>query len=316
MNTISNVGVIAGISGGAITKALHKKGISVVLVIGKEGESGADIAEHIIVSDLTKKSYIAKELKKYNVTYVIMGTGHILAIELAGYLESMKMILSIDYNASILAKDKILYKKALQQIGLSTPKFAQYEKYYDGILDDAVINVGLPAVVKSSIDRILPQKCSSKEELEFAIKEVMGTGSQVLVEEFIDGIDCTIPYVSNFDTVFPVLFSYYSKASSCHLKGFGNYDGKKLPKETEKVIEEYCMNAVRKIGIIGLCRIDAMIKDNEIYILECNSIIVTGVHSNQIDYGIYFLQKEGINLAEILVDNALIIFEQKDAAKK
>lgn len=311
------VGVIAGISGAAITSALHKKGISVVLLIGCQGESGADLAEHLIVTDLSNKEFIFKELKRYGVTHIVMGTGHVVAIELAGYLESKQMVLSIDYQSSMLAKDKILYKKVLQSVGLSTPSFIQIEKYEDGTINEVLSKVSLPVVVKSSIDRILPQKCSTMQELQSALQEVLKTNSQALVEEFIDGVDCTIPYVSNYNNVSPVLFSYYSKSASCHLKGFGDaVEIRRFSREKEKQIEEYCIEAVKKTGIIGLCRIDAMIKGDQIYILECNSIIVTGVHTNQMDYGIHFLQKEGVDLAEILVDNALIIFQQKSINKQ
>ena len=56
-------------------------------------------------------------------------------------------------------------------------------------------------MVKSSIDRLLPQKCNTEAELRTAFDEVGATDSEILVEEFVDGVDCTIPYLNDMETV-------------------------------------------------------------------------------------------------------------------
>lgn len=50
--------------------------------------------------------------------------------------------------------------------------------------------------------------------------------------------------------------------------------------------------------------------------MECNSVIVTGIHPNQIDYGLYFIKKEGIDFAGKLVDVSLKIFDRKRTGVK
>ena len=248
---------------------------------------------------------------------IILGTGHIVAIELAGYLERHGVLTSNNYEASILAKDKIRYKRELRKLGLNTPKFACFTGHGETELQTALEQVGLPCVVKSSIDRLLPQKCNTEAELRTAFDEVGATDSEILVEEFVDGVDCTIPYLNDMETVTPLMFSYYSKAESCSLKGFGKFESHSLPKETESRVMEYCKAAVEHIPTIGLCRIDAIVTPaGEISILECNSVIVTGIHPNQIDYGLYFIKKEGIDFAGKLVDVSLKIFDRKRTGVK
>ena len=44
--------------------------------------------------------------------------------------------------------------------------------------------------------------------------------------------------------------------------------------------------------------------------------MVTGVHPNQIEYGRDFLEKEKINFAQMLVENAFKIFQQKRGDRK
>lgn len=309
------IGVIGGISGEILCDRLHERGLQCLLIAGKEGESGLEKADAVIIMDLSHHEEIFQRIQALGVSEIILGTGHIVAIELAGYLEHHGMLTSNNYEASILAKDKIRYKQELQKIGLKTPKFACFSGHGETEIHSALEQVGLPCVVKSSIDRLLPQKCSTEAELRAAFAEVGATDSEILVEEFVDGVDCTIPYLNDMETVTPLMFSYYSKAESCALKGFGKFESHSLPKETEARVMEYCKPAVEHVSTTGLCRIDAIVSPSgDISILECNSVIVTGVHPNQIEYGLYFIEKEGIDFAGKLVDVSLKIFDIKRGA--
>lgn len=316
------IGVIGGISGEILCdrlheRGLHERGFQCLLIAGREGESGLEKADAVIVEELSHHEEILQRIRALGVSEIILGTGHIVAIELAGYLERHGVLTSNNYEASILAKDKIRYKRELRKLGLNTPKFACFTGHGETELQTALEQVGLPCVVKSSIDRLLPQKCNTEAELRTAFDEVGATDSEILVEEFVDGVDCTIPYLNDMETVTPLMFSYYSKAESCSLKGFGKFESHSLPKETESRVMEYCKAAVEHIPTIGLCRIDAIVTPaGEISILECNSVIVTGIHPNQIDYGLYFIKKEGIDFAGKLVDVSLKIFDRKRTGVK
>ena len=60
-----------------------------------------------------------------------------------------------------------------------------------------------------------------------------------------------------------------------------------------------------------MARLDIIVyKKGNFYVLECNSVMVTGVHPNQIEYGREFLERENINFAELTVKNALEIFKK------
>ena len=311
------IGVIGGISGEILCDRCHERGFQCLLIAGREGESGLEKADAVIVEELSHHEEILQRIRALGVSEIILGTGHIVAIELAGYLERHGVLTSNNYEASILAKDKIRYKRELRKLGLNTPKFACFTGHGETELQTALEQVGLPCVVKSSIDRLLPQKCNTEAELRTAFDEVGATDSEILVEEFVDGVDCTIPYLNDMETVTPLMFSYYSKAESCSLKGFGKFESHSLPKETESRVMEYCKAAVEHIPTIGLCRIDAIVTPaGEISILECNSVIVTGIHPNQIDYGLYFIKKEGIDFAGKLVDVSLKIFDRKRTGVK
>lgn len=310
---IKKVGLVAGISGKELTTELKTLGVEVYLIGGRPDESGYDIADQFFCVDLKEKEDIAKYLKNNNVKYIVLGTGHKLAFDLARYLEAEGFIISVDTKASDIAKNKAEFKKKLESFGYLTPAFIQLDGNLTKI-DDIISEVGIPCVVKCAVDSILPQKANTKAELEMAINELKEKNSQIIIEQFIDGVDCTIPVIANYDDIKPVIFSYYNKSKSCKLKGFDvlKTDEPRLEDEIENDVLEYSKNIIKDIGIIGLCRLDIIVKNDKYYVLECNSVIVTGVHPNQIEYGRYFIEKEQINFAKLLVDNALEIFHQKE----
>jgi carbamoylphosphate synthase large subunit len=310
-STIEKVGLIAGISGRELTRELKKIGKIVYLIGGRPDEAGFDEADHFFCIDLRNREQIAKHLKDNGIEHVILGTGHELAFALAAYLEEKGVHTSVDVEASRAAKNKAEFKKLLEEKGYLTPRYmCLKDKEY--ALDSIINYVGIPCVVKSPTDKQLPQKVNTKSELETLLSQNLKSGNEVLLEEFIDGIDCTIPVVANYLETKALLFSYYSKAESCHLNGFQkNVCKKRLNPEKEQEILKLSEEIIRETGIIGLCRLDLIINEEKYYILECNSVIVTGVHPNQIEYGRNFIEREKINFAQILVENAFQIFQQK-----
>ena len=63
---------------------------------------------------------------------------------------------------------------------------------------------------------------------------------------------------------------------------------------------------VRKIGFSGLVRIDFIISE-KIYVLELNSVIVTGYHGSAYP----FFEKQGINIATKAINASLKILKEE-----
>lgn len=305
------IGVVAGISGKEIVCELKKLGYDTLVIGGRENEAGMEESTFKYTIDLRKKEEILDVLKKNNVKKLIVGTGHILAFELAEYLLANNIKTSINPQSSLLAKDKFLYKEKLEEIGFKTPKYILLKNDDNIDIEKLIEKIGIPCVVKSPIDTMLPSKANTLEELEECIIEVKKTGSEILIEEFVDGIDITVPVISNYEGQKAVMLSYYNKSKACKLKGFEvTKDGSTLPREIEEKVLKLSEEIMEKTKMLGLGRLDIIVNKNyDFYILECNSVMVTGVHPNQIEYGTEFLQKEEVNFAEILVRNALTILQ-------
>ena len=79
------IGVIGGISGEILCDRLHERGFQCLLIAGREGESGLEKSDAVIVEELSHHEEILQRIRALGVSEIILGTGHIVAIELAGY---------------------------------------------------------------------------------------------------------------------------------------------------------------------------------------------------------------------------------------
>lgn len=311
MEKMQTIGLIAGISGEILTDKLHEKGFKVALVAGKLGESGLDKADFTLVSDLRDYNAVGEFFGEKNVKFIVIGTGHILALKLAEYLVGHGLMTSIDPKISLVGKNKTEYKKLLRSKGICTPEFMEVLPEDEVPSISTIVSiVGMPCVIKSSIDMQLPLKANNEEEITDAINVLREKGSPILFERFVKGVDTTVPVIVHKDgSAEALMVSYYCKSKECNLKGFNSEKSSdfetRLDNSTEQKLKRYCEDVAVKTGMIGLCRVDAMVENGGIFILEVNSVMVTGVHPNQIEYGNYFLKKEGVDFAEILVDCAL-----------
>ncbi len=300
------IGVIGGSSGDALTEKLQERGYKVALAVGTAGEPGTDRADQCYIADLRDENAVVEFFQKYHVKKVLIGTGHEVVFELAKRLEKEGFLLSINLAKSLLAKDKIEFKKQLEKQGILTPAYYAVDKESDFDMEELLSRVGLPCVIKSSIDAVQPRKANTMEELEQAVGEVFATKTSLLAEEFIDGGDCTVAvgnrgggYLTDCGV------TLYSKAKEYGLEGFsGAYAAVLTESQAEEIIE-VARKVVRENELLGLVRVDFVI-DEKIYVLEANSVMMVqpGVSTS-------LLKQAGYDTAAIMVDNALQIFEEK-----
>jgi len=311
---METIGLIAGGSGHTLTEELQKAGYTVALAGGVAEERGMDIADYTLVCDLRDTDTIIHFLKEKKVNKIILGTGHRFAFELAEKCEEEGLVASVDAAISKLFKDKIKYKQNLVKNNLPTPLF--YAAGTINKIDDIINTVGLPCVIKSPVDKSLPQKVNTREELNNALQEVLSKEEIALAEEFITGVDITIPVTANYENIKALFVSYYSKAKEVKLKGFDENRVRYLSPAEEEAAMIIAEHSVRKAGIVGFCRVDMLVDDNnKMQILECNSVTVTGTNSPQAEFSRNFVcaenKRHNINMAALLVENAFTVFEQK-----
>lgn len=301
---MQTIGLIAGKSGDSLTDELHKRGYRVAIVCGRMGEAGYDSADERVILDLLEFEKIAQFFREQGVKKVIIGTGHYLAFGLVERLEQAGFKTNIDVEKSLLAKDKVRFKKKLEEIGVDTPAYASFltreEFYKDGAM------FPLPCVVKSNTDTIQPRKVNDIENLLEAAEDVFLTNAVLLLEQYIQGNDCTVAVVNDGITIRPLGVLYYSKAKEYGLKGFDLAKSERISEEKEKEVCKIASDIVSKIGFSGLVRVDFIISER-VYVLELNSVIVTGYHGSAYP----FFKKQGINIAAEALNASLIFLEEE-----
>ncbi|TOG29626.1 carboxylate--amine ligase, partial [Vibrio parahaemolyticus] len=91
-----------------------------------------------------------------------------------------------------------------------------------------------------------------------------------------------------------------------NLKGFSGADSVKMSQLQEEEICDLSRKLIEEFDIPSLVRVDFIVKDDLIYILEVNSVIVTGFNGSAYPF---FIQK-GIDISEVMVDTALTILSR------
>ncbi|MCI8798389.1 MAG: hypothetical protein HFH88_01065 [Lachnospiraceae bacterium] len=309
------IGLVGGASGRELTEQIQKAGFEVALICGKENEPGNEIAEHVLVTDLNNSEEVYNFLQELKVEYLMLGTGHRFAFSLGEILEQKGIKLNVNIKASKIAKEKSFFKDFISDKGFLTPAYVSIPDLESMPSSDTIIEtVGLPCVVKATVDTMLPQKAANKDSLVNAVNEILGTGSPAIAEQFIRGIDLTVFVSAAKGEAKALPICYYSKAEDNDMKGFGSseYLKEHLTSEVETKVMAYCERLVIACGFEGLPRVDLMVlPDGTSYVLETNSVGVTGINERHAAYckgTVLALREQGIDVAEIAVKTALMKF--------
>jgi D-alanine-D-alanine ligase-like ATP-grasp enzyme len=95
----------------------------------------------------------------------------------------------------------------------------------------------------------------------------------ILIEEYIDGNDLTIPVFASINSVECPCLVYWSKQTNYKLEGFGELTNDKIPLDIEQVLLKDCQSMIQKLGYFGVCRFDIRVSKEEYYFLEINSVV-------------------------------------------
>ncbi len=202
------------------------------------------------------------------------------ALELAGIRYTGSGIAS-----SAIAMDKILTKKMLEYAEIPTAKFIEIKKQniesFDALIDLLIEKIGLPMVLKaptqgSSIGVVIVNK---REQMKEAVDEVFKYGDYLLAEEFLDGVEVTLPILGNENPQPLPIIEITSENE------FYDYESKYTPGMCHHIlparISEREADEVSRLGILayeaigcrGLSRIDFIIdKKKGPMVIEINTL--------------------------------------------
>lgn len=198
-----------------------------------------------------------------------------------GTVQGLLELLGIPYTssgvlASSLAIDKVATKQMLIYHGLPTPAFRVFKRGEDPGPFLAACST-FPLVVKPAREgsTIGISIVRSHAELAAGFEEALRHDSTVLVEEFIAGAEVTVAVIDG--TPLPII-------QVVPKEGFYDYTNKYTVGRTEYLLpaplaadvyarlQQAAVAAYQGVGCSGAARIDFMVRGDEIFCLEVNTI--------------------------------------------
>lgn len=235
--------------------------------------------------DIDKNDFsitVANNKIKFDFAYIaIHGTPGENGI-LQGYLSLMNIPHSTcDVLSSSLSFNKHACNSYLRALGYNFAKSVLIKKSIPFNCDAIVKEVGLPCFVKPNADgsSFGISKVREIKNLENAIVKAFNEGKEVIIEEFIEGLEVTCGLVKTHkeEIVFPI-------TEVIPKNDFFDYEAKYDPKMAEEItparispeltleIQNLSSEIYDALKCKGIVRVDYIIKDNKPYVLEANTI--------------------------------------------
>lgn len=209
-----------------------------------------------------------------------------------GCIQGMLELANIPYtgpgvSSSAVCMDKILTKRILSSANIPTAKFVAFD--IDNASDDVIKEtetkiadeIGLPVVLKSpcegsSVGVVIVKE---REKLNEAIAEVLKYGKSILAEEYLQGVELTLPILGNDElTVLPTVeiasenefYDYEAKYTSG--KSMHVIPARISSDDIEKV-NKIGKDTYRVLGCRGISRIDFIVdKKKGPMVIEVNTL--------------------------------------------
>ena len=204
-----------------------------------------------------------------------------------GSLQGLLDLLEIPYQgsgilASALAMNKELSKNIYRQAGLQVPRALIFDRAGAPSPQEFEAALGLPVVIKpvhegSSIGISM---AGTPEALKTGLAAAFALDNRVLVEEFIQGTEVTGGVLGNARLQALPLVEIIPASTYA----FFDYEAKYQPGATEEICparlspeltnraQECALTAHKALGCRGYSRTDMMIREQEIFVLETNTI--------------------------------------------
>ena len=204
-----------------------------------------------------------------------------------GTIQGMLDLLDIPYQGSgvlgsALAMNKVVTKQLYEKAGLPVPPYTVYHKHETVDAEQCAAEYGLPLVVKpveagSSVGMSIVK---SAADLQDALNMAGEFDNTILVESFIAGTELTAGVIGNENLeALPLIEIIPDKSHE-----FFDYEAKYTAGATQEICparidakltqkaQQYANIAHQALFCMGYSRTDMILKDNDLYVLETNTI--------------------------------------------
>lgn len=251
----------------------------VSLKTGKEMAKALDRSKYEVVEIIIdKKTDLMDKVREEKIDFALLALHGAFGEDggAQGILEAMEIPYSgCGILASALCMDKDATKKVAVGSNIRTAKW-RLVKAVDEIKKEDILDMGFPLVVKpvaggSSLGTFLVK---DEIKLKEALEEAFKFDKKVMVEEYVKGEEITCPVLGG--DILPILsikpknefFDFESKYED----GGALEEAAILSKELEEKVIQMTKEVVRALDCEVYSRVDMIIKDDEPYLLEVNTL--------------------------------------------
>ena len=202
--------------------------------------------------------------------------------KLQGYFDIMGIPYSCsNHLSSALTFNKYTCKSFLKQHGILTPEASLVRKSQEPDLEAIASLVGFPCFVKpnSGGSSFGIAKVGRLEELQSALEGALKEDDEAIVERYIKGteITCGLMKWNEGFSLFPIteivskneFFDYEAKYTEGKAE---EITPARISEDMAKKCQEMAMDIYKLTNCKGIIRVDFIIKGNQVYFLELNSI--------------------------------------------
>lgn len=258
---------------------------SVSLITGKEVLKNLDKTKFTGIFYDTKKDL--KKLiidifkKKIDIAFIALHGKGGEDGSIQGFLE----LLNVSYTgsgitASALAMDKVLSKKLFEREKIHTPKFIVFSKGQKIDTKEIEKEIGFPCCVKPAFSgsSVGVSIVKDKKKIKNAILKAFKEDEKIIIEKYIKGKEITVGILGNEKLLVLPIIEIRPKNEFFDFKA--KYDPKfsdeivpaKIPEKISKKAKKIASKVYQLLGCRGFGRIDMIVKNGIIYVLEVNTI--------------------------------------------
>jgi len=203
-----------------------------------------------------------------------------------GKLQGCFDVIGIPYSSSnhlssALTFNKYTCKSFLKQHDILTPEASLVRKNTDADLEAIVSHVGLPCFVKPNNggSSFGTTKVVHFEELQAALEKALQEDEEAIVERYIKGTEVTCGLMKGSEgmILFPIteiipeneFFDYEAKYTAGKAQ---EITPARIDEDIAKKCRDMALDIYRLTNCSGIIRVDFIIKGNQVYFLELNSI--------------------------------------------
>lgn len=201
---------------------------------------------------------------------------------LQGYFELLNIAYSTcDVTSSALTFNKWVCNHYLKNFNIPVAKSMLLSKGDEIDGKKIVYELGLPLFIKPNAggSSFGITKVKALEEIEISVKKAWEESNQAILEQFIEGKEftCGLVKLKNKELVFPVtevipkneFFDFEAKYKPGATE---EITPARLPEDLFKKCQKMSSSTYDLCGCSGIVRVDWILKDNEFYFLEINTV--------------------------------------------